>query len=190
MKPSRPQPEIIENYSDYSPPFDVKLAVSRMLNTTPPERLVGLRAVVLTNKSSLPRKRRRGITWAARKRKVRMKDVAGLYHPHWGNEAAWIEVFVDEVFGPWQKGWWLKVSLCRDMLLSDVLFHEIGHHIHATSHPEFRERETVADEWRDRLGGRYFRSEYPWLLVLAYPVNAVRRAFRSMSRFRPRHEEA
>jgi hypothetical protein len=74
---------------------------------------------------------------------------------------------VDEIFGVWRKGWWLKLSLWREMLVSDVLFHEIGHHIHAISHREYRERETVADEWRDRLQGRYLRSEYSWLLVVA-----------------------
>jgi hypothetical protein len=120
---------------------------------------------------------------------VRISDVSGLYHLHWKNEAAWIEVFVDEVLGAWQKGWWLKVPLWRDILVSSVLFHEMGHHIHATSRPEFRERETVAEEWRVRLSGRFFRSEYPWLVVLSYPVKAVRRLLRSMSRPRRSHKK-
>jgi hypothetical protein len=77
----------------------------------------------------------------------------------------------------------LKVSLWRDVLISNVLFHEIGHHIHSTTRPEFRERETVADEWRDRLQSRYFKKQYPWLLFVAYPVNAVRRLFGPIYRF-------
>ncbi len=173
-------PQIVESYSDYSPPFDVRKTVSRMLIATPPDRLVGLRAVVLTNKASLSHKRRRGVTWA-RKRKVRIANASGLYHPRWGSDAAWIEVFVDEILRPWR--WSLNVPLWRDMLVSEVLFHEVGHHIQSTSHPEFREHETVADEWRDRLRSRYFRQEYPWLVLVAYPVNAIRSAVRLISRF-------
>jgi hypothetical protein len=38
-----------------------------------------------------------------------------------------------------------------------VLFHEIGHHIHFTVRPEYREREDVADVWKVRLERNYWR---------------------------------
>lgn len=93
-----------------------------------------------------------------------------MYHAYERNEQAWIEPFVDEILRVWQKGWWLKVPLWRDILVSDALYHEIDHPIHSTRRPEFRERETVADEWRDRLPGRHIKGRYPWLLLIAYPV--------------------
>jgi len=93
-----------------------------------------------------------------------------MYHAYERNEQAWIELFVDEILRVWQKGLWLKVPPWRDILVSDALYHEIGHPIHSTRRPEFREHETVADEWRDRLPGRHIKGRYPWLLLIAYPV--------------------
>jgi hypothetical protein len=50
------------------------------------------------------------------------------------------------------------------MVLGEVLFHEIGHHIHYTQAPEFREREDVAEDWKKRLSKIYFRKRY-WYFV-------------------------
>jgi hypothetical protein len=63
--------------------------------------------------------------------------------------------------------WYLRVPVVRDILLSSVLFHEIGHHIHATAQPEFREKEDVADKWKSKLQRRYLRGRYPWLIKAA-----------------------
>lgn len=62
--------------------------------------------------------------------------------------------------------WIFKIPLVRDILFSDILFHEIGHHIHATAQPEFREKEDVADKWKLKLQRRYMRRRYPWLAMV------------------------
>ena len=45
----------------------------------------------------------------------------------------------------WESSWWLRIPLIREGKIADVLFHEIGHHIHFTCRPEYREKEDVAD---------------------------------------------
>ena len=54
-------------------------------------------------------------------------------------------------FKGWERGIWLKIPFIREGPIVDVFFHEIGHHIHHSIRPEFREREDVADVWMVRL---------------------------------------
>jgi hypothetical protein len=51
--------------------------------------------------------------------------------------------------------------------LSDVLFHEIGHHVHSAVRPERREKEDVADVWKVRLQRNYNRQRFRWIGVIA-----------------------
>ena len=156
--PSSSLPKVIEAYSDYVPPFDVKQAVERMVASVPPTYLIGLDSILLTNTAGLPRKIRKGVT-KSRKKKFRMIQARGLYHPAWKNRRAWIEIFVDNALIGWRKGslWWV---FPRDLDLQDVLFHEIGHHIHFAVRPEYREREDVADVWKVRLSRNYLRKRH------------------------------
>ena len=62
------------------------------------------------------------------------------------------------------------MPIVREFVVRDVLFHEIGHHIHATIRPEFREREDVADIWKVRLDQHYLRSRHPVLRALMLTV--------------------
>jgi len=153
-------------YSEYAPPFNVETVVRRMLNSVPRRFLNGLGEVVLTNTSSLPRSRRRGVT-KSRRRKVRQIKAAGLYHPKWNGKQPWIELFVDNIFRGWEKGFWLRIPFMREMLLEGVLFHEVGHHIHYTIRPEHREKEDVADVWKVRLHRNYQIRRFPILRLLA-----------------------
>src|ERR1700743_1730871 len=130
-------PTVRAFFFDYDPPFDAVPIVQRMLPSVPQKYLVGLREVVLTNASGLPRKLRRSVT-KSRGRKVRFDKTAGLYHPAFNGRAAWIEIFLDNTLRGWESGWWLRISLIRESKLADVLFHEVGHHIHFTWRPEHR----------------------------------------------------
>jgi len=174
------RPVVISNFSQYVPPFDVVRITRRMLRSVPPEYLVGLDSVVLTSTDSLSRKRLRS-TAKSRKRKIKIANTRGLYHPQWNGGAAWIEVFVDRTLERWAKGLWLRIPIIRDMALSHVLFHEVGHHIHATTRPEFREREDVAESWRKKLEPRYFMRQYWWLRVLGYAVRPTLPLLRKVS---------
>jgi hypothetical protein len=146
-------------FSDYEPPFDPAPIVKRMLDSVPRKYLVGLQEVVLTNESGLPRKRRTTVL-KSRRRKVRLGQTAGLYHAAFAGKPAWIEIFVDNALRGWERSWLLRIPLLREGKIADVLFHEIGHHIHFTSRPEYREKEDVADVWKVRLQDNYNRQRF------------------------------
>lgn len=155
-------PEVIVSFSGYQPPFNPEPLVTRMLDSVPRKYLVGLKCVVLTNTSGLSRKRRRA-RFNSRKRKYKLDQVRGLYHPAFNRNAPWIEIFVDNSLRGYEKSWWLKIPYWRDHLVAEVLFHEIGHHIHYTVRPEYREKEDVADVWKVRLVDGYFIERFRWI---------------------------
>jgi hypothetical protein len=156
-------PQVVAHFSGYKPPFDPVPIVERMLASVPPKYLVGLSEVVLTNSSGLSREMRRSVT-KSRGRKVRVAEARGLYRQAWNGKPAWIQIFVDNTLSGREKGWWLKLSLQREVSLASVLFHEVGHHIHYTTRPEFREKEDVADSWMRKLRKNYLRRRYAWLI--------------------------
>src|SRR5271154_5529478 len=132
---SSQRPAVVANFSGYAPPFDPVPIVERMLASVPPKYLIGLKRVVLTNSSGLPRRLRRAVT-KARKRKVKIVEARGLYHREWRGDPAWIEIFVDNALERCEKRWWSRLGFLREAEIGDVLFHEIGHHIHFTARPE------------------------------------------------------
>jgi len=156
----RVETQIIANFSEYTPPFNVVRVASRLLATVPPKYLVGLSSVVLTNKQALSRPRRRTVI-KPRRRRGKQGYVCGLYHNAWQGKPAWIEIFVDETldFGRRDDSI-IKLPLTGTFLIGSVLFHEIGHHIHATVRPEYRDKEVVAESWVPRLFKNYFRTRY------------------------------
>lgn len=162
---ARTCPAIIIAFSGYNPPCNVVKMVRGMLDSVPEKYLVGLSEVVLTNAAALTRSRRRSVT-RSRGRKVRQNEARGLYHPAFQKREAWIEIFVDNTLRPWESGWW-KYMGTHGMALAEVLFHEIGHHIHATVRPEYRETEDVADVWKVRLERNYRRYRHRWFRLLA-----------------------
>lgn len=154
--------KITESYINYVPPVDCCAAVKRLLATVPEKYLVGLDSVVLCNLSGQSRKIRTG-TLPRRGRRIRREEVAGLYHQEWQGEKAWIQVFVDQIEMPPRSLRWIR-SL-PDLMLGQVLYHELGHHIH-TLRPEYLEREDVADRWAARFSRNHLRRRY-WYL---YPI--------------------
>ena len=158
-------PLISSSFVDYKPPFDPVPIVQRMVRSVPEKYLMGLSKVVLTNAQSLSRTRRRSVT-KARGRRVSVIETRGLYHPAFSGNRAWIEIFIDNALRRWEKSWWLLVPLIRENQIGDVLFHEIGHHIHLTCRPEHREKEDVADIWKVRLQKNYSNSRFRWLRTI------------------------
>ena len=172
--------DIVESYRDWAPPVDVSRVVSRLLSGTEKRYKVGLATVVLTNVAGLSRDRRRQKTWS-RGRKRPIVKCRGLYHQAWRGDPAWVEVFVDNTL----RGvppWLLRLPLLQDAIVGDVLFHEIGHHLHATQAPEYREREDVAERWERRLSRQYTRRRYWYLIPLLYPIHLAVRGWRRLGR--------
>jgi hypothetical protein len=68
------------------------------------------------------------------------------------------------------KRFFIVTQFLRDHRFGDVLFHEIGHHIHATIKPEHREKEDVADVWGKKLRTNFAREKYWYLIRVAKPL--------------------
>jgi len=165
--------QVSEHYRDWQPPVDGKRTVEYLLRQVPEAYLAGLGGVVLTNAGGLARGRRRARTWV-RGRKIAIEDARGLYHATWKGQPAWIELFIDRICGRCPR-WVLRVGLIREWLFAEVLFHEVGHHVHATARKEHADRESVADRWRDAILATYVRGRYWYLRPLTAAYGSLKR---------------
>jgi hypothetical protein len=165
----RASPLISTAFSGREPSFNVVAMLQRIIDSVPEKYLQGLTEVVLTNTGGLPRSRRRSVS-KSRGRKVRIIQARGLYHPTSRQRGAWIEIFLDNTLDRWGDRWLgrmlSRTTWFRETELSEVLFHEIGHHIHFTVRPEYREKEDVADVWKVRLQRNYIRQRYKFIRAI------------------------
>ncbi|HXE91964.1 MAG TPA: hypothetical protein VNK82_13490 [Terriglobales bacterium] len=166
-------------YSGYEPPFDAYILVSRLIEAVSAKYLRGLDCIVLTNSSALSHDRRREST-TARGRKFRVSDARGAYHHKRNNQPAWVEIFVDRIVQGSERSLRWKIPLIREMIVGEVVYHELGHHVHEALRPEFREREDVADDWSKRFLSLYLRRKYWYLLPVVYLLNLFLRVGRAL----------
>jgi hypothetical protein len=155
--------EIVESYKDWQPPINASQAVAAAVSSIPRKHLVGLQRIVLTNASGLNRTRRRRKTKHQGRTRKSM-EALGFYRQAWHGQPASIELLVDNIVAQCPRA--MKVSPIRNVFFADILFHEMGHHIHLTQAKQFREREDVADDWAQRLGELYLRKRRWYLLPL------------------------
>jgi hypothetical protein len=163
------RPEIVESYRDFEPKAQIRKTVDDLLNTVPPEYLVGLKKIVLTNRSALPRDKRRQKVWG-RGRKYRLAESLGSYSRAWKSSPATVWLYVDNIVSA-VPPWVLRVPLLRFVILGDVLYHEIGHHIHAVHRRVYAGKENVAEDWSRKLRGRFLRRRYWFLMPILYPIS-------------------
>ncbi len=161
-------PDVVTDLGSFTPPADVAADVRLLLRHVPPRFLAGLHSVRIAVTSDFNRRQRRQKT-KRRGRIFAIRSAAGLYHAAGNGRPASIELFVDNAFSG-ASAWSLRVPVLRRTLLSAILYHELGHHIHATVAPEHSEREDVADRWSVRLSRRFLFRRYWYLLPLIYPV--------------------
>jgi hypothetical protein len=173
--PESPHIPVYEQYEGYAPPFDIKLAIERMLATVPSKYLVGLGSIVLTNEGALTGERARKMTWS-RGKKVSAAKARGLYHPEWGSNPAWIELRIDSIFRNYSRRL-LRFPMTRETELGGIFFHELGHHIHAQHRPEFKEKEDVADNWAKKGVGNYLWKRFWYLVPLFRLLKWLNRIF-------------
>ena len=165
--------EIVEAYKDWQPPIDGRKAVAAAISAVPNEHLIGLDRVVLTNAGGLNRSQRRKKTrWRGRTRNSR--EALGTYAQPWQGRAAYINLFVDNIIAQCPRA--AKLPPIRNALFADILFHEIGHHIHVTRTKQFRQREDVADDWARSLGESYLRGRR-WYLAPLVKLLGLERTF-------------
>ena len=150
---------VVENYKDYQPPTYVRAAVERLLSYVPPNYQAGLQSVVLTSASAIGKGKTRRVSG----RKHHRNECRGFYHPKWKNEQPWIEIVVDNTLrGVWPPAH--RIPMFREFVIADVLYHEFGHHLDLTLGSPARGGEAPANKWSKRLGSRYFRRRY-WYLI-------------------------
>jgi len=157
--------DIDEYYEDFSCPFSAKKTVENLLFGIPQKYYNKLGKIMLTNSKALNRKARRETT-LARGKKYKLSECCGWYNREWKGKPSEIVILVDNVLRGRPK-WELFFPLFKSLALSDVLFHELGHHIHRTMVPEYKEKEDVADRWQERLSRTYYLRRY-WYTILIF----------------------
>jgi hypothetical protein len=161
---------ITDAYNNYTPPIDARVVVARLLNTVPEKFVRGLDSILLTNEAALPRRDRRGKV-SSRKRKYDKTRIAGRYHPRYRGSLPYIELRVDKILAVGRVA--LRIPAVVNLIFGDVLFHEIGHHIHYEIRPEHAEKEDVADSWGKKLGYNFIRKHYWYALPILIPIGWV-----------------
>jgi len=143
-----------------------------MLQIVPTKYLRGLHAVVLTNVDALSRKEREKKGLGRRKKLLR--ESLGYYSQAWKGQPARITLLLDNLEKRRGRSW-LRFGFTRDILLADLIFHELGHHIHEVHRPEYEGQENVADKWSKKLSGKFLRRRYWYLLPLLLPLGYLLR---------------
>jgi hypothetical protein len=147
--------KIVEDYYNYYPPVHVYGSLELLLRYVPEEHLRGLRQIILTNSEQLQGQMKGKIT--SEKQRIRPSDCRGLYG------VGHIRLIMDRIFDPYPEIF-LLVPVIKTYAIGEILYHEIGHHIHQMEEPGFRDRkEEVADEWGDKLMRIFLRRRY-WYL--------------------------
>ena len=159
-------PDIVESYRDFVPPPNFRQTIEILLKYVPPQYLVGLKTIVLVNRVGLTRDQRKRKVWS-RNRKVQLTDAFGSYYAASKSSQAAVWLYVDNICDA-ESPWWRKVPILRYMRPSDVLYHEIGHHISKVHRPEHSERENVAEDWSRKLWARFVRKHYWYLFPVLY----------------------
>ena len=168
-----PTPQVIENYRDFEPPIHLRAQVEQLLRAVPPKYLVGLKTVLLTNRGALTRDQRRQKVFG-RKGKYALAEARGAYFRATNSSSAYVLLMVDNILSAWSS-WLLRVPYFRYSVLSETLYHDIGHHIHAVHQPVYDGEENVAESWRRKLNGIFIRRRYWYLRPILYPTGKLAR---------------
>ena len=152
------------DFHDYVEPRWIRQAVERLLASLPDSHSRGIGAIVLTE-TAVTRNRKTG----RRSRRSRRAVILGTYHRAWNGQPAWIELVVDEIVQQLPRPLH-RIPIARDIVVGEVLFHEIGHHLDATVASVGRTGEHGAEKWEARLLRRYVRQRYWYLRPLSSVV--------------------
>ncbi len=163
------RPTIIESYRTFEPPPNFKQCIETLLRYVPDKYLVGLKTIVLTNRAGLTGKKRKQKVWS-RNRKVQLATALGSYSRASRTTSAEVWLYVDNIVAEGFAGLY-RLPVLRYLVVSDVLYHEIGHHIHTAHLRVYEGRENIAEDWSRKLRGTFYRRHYwylfPFLLVFA-----------------------
>lgn len=164
-------PEIVETYRDFEPPTQVRKLVEELLDSVSADYLKGLKTIVLCNQAALTHDQRRQKVWG-RGRKYRLAEARGAYYRATNSRPATVWLYVDNILKA-SPPWSLRIPVARYAEFGEVLFHEIGHHIHAVHIPIYDGKENVAEDWSRRLRRQFFRKHYWYLVPFRYPLSVL-----------------
>jgi hypothetical protein len=152
----RSKVKIVEQYLEYSPPVQVYGSVTLLMRYIPEKYLEGIQKIVLTNSASL-RSSYKG-KYSAGDRRIRPTEARGMY---WSGH---IFLVMDHILGEYPEVF-LLLPIVKTYAIGKVLYHEVGHHIHKSEQPGYRDnKEVVADEWREKLLTDFMSKRY-WYLA-------------------------
>src|ERR1700687_2258312 len=163
-------PAIVESYRDFEPPSNFRRLIETLLLYVPPKHLIGLQTIVLTNRSGLTRAKRRQKVWS-RNRKILLADASGFYSRATKSSPATVWLYVDNLAR--NAGWMLRVPFLCYLMTSDVLYQEVGPHIHTVKKPIHEEREDVAQDWSGKLYADFVRKRYWYIYPLLSLVAGI-----------------
>ena len=155
-----------EDLGAYVAPSWVAPTVTRLLQSLQPAHLIGLSSIVLTESATTAKvkiHRRAG-------RKYGPKDRLGFYRPDRSGGAATIYLIVDNILTH-EGDVWLQAK--RDVIMADVLFHEVGHHLNAKMGLIARNEEASAEAWSLKLWRLHIRRRYSFLIPVLRMVHHI-----------------
>jgi hypothetical protein len=147
----------IQEYYKNTPPVNARRTVERLLRGIPQQHLEGLEAVILCDTASFEEH-------YGHEEKV---PTARYIQPKDGSPPS-IEICVDRLIQG-HEGFPLRISILRDIIFSDTLYHEVGHHINRTQKIAGQEAEPFAERWRTTLQKRYLLSNY-WFIIIPLAI--------------------
>jgi hypothetical protein len=144
----------------------IERAVHKLLLGIPAGYVAGIEAIVLRDAG--------GLTRAEKKRRshARGQVLLGTHQNGQGGQRAVIHLFVDSIMPRWPAAL-LVFPFFRELLLATVLYHEVGHHIHAAIEPRHVAAEAAAEAWSRRLTKHYFSQHYWYLIPILVPMVRV-----------------
>jgi hypothetical protein len=157
--------QFVEVYKDYVPSIDAIAVTQLLLRYVPQEFQRGLESITLTNTDALSRQRRRRRAIGG----SRVAQDRGLYYEPWNGRLARIEIFLDKTLQGYPH-LLLKVPFIKHFAVSDVLYHEIGHHMQFLQGKNAgRQQEALAEQYERKLYDLFLRKHYwyGWPLVTA-----------------------
>lgn len=151
--------KVVEEYYNYRPPVRVVRSVEVLLRYVPEEHLEGLHKITVTN-SEYMEKALKG-KYTQEKRRFRASDCRGMY----STNRIWL--VLDNII---EVDAFMIIPAVRTIFIGEVLYHEIGHHVHKLQQPGFRkDKEAFADELKEDLMRTLIRQRY-WYLKPFKPL--------------------
>lgn len=157
------KPDVSEAYVNCEPPKGTAKLVVSLLENVPSRLYVGLAQICLLDASGLSKARRRLKTT----QKARVGETLAVYSPPNIREPARIEIFVDKVLSQ-LPSIFRRVEFFRELVIAQVLLHELGHHVQAQRKVRLRriKEEAFAEAIAAKLLRRLVNRKYKFLKPL------------------------